>query len=81
LNLGTEFIDVELHVKSLEVPNYILNLTTTGKIFKPMAKVTLMNCTQDYVGSSILRVAREISSHLPVSSHIRYVADIINKTN
>ena len=55
-------IDIDLHVNSLDViPDYILSQTSTGKLSKKsMPKTRFNELYQDYVCSSLLRVAIEV---------------------
>lgn len=74
-------IDINLHVNSLDViPDYILSQTSTGKLSKKsMPKTRFNELYQDYVCSSILRVAREVFAYLPIEyARINAMSEIVN---
>jgi len=62
-------VTIEVHLNSAEiVPDHILSQTSTGKLSrKDMPAGRFYELYQDYVCSCILRIAREIFAHLPVS--------------
>ena len=62
-------VTLHLQVNSVSIiPNYILSLTSTGKLSRKNMSATKFNeLYQDYVCSCILRVARETLAYLPVN--------------
>ncbi|MDR6967630.1 hypothetical protein J2X31_001642 [Flavobacterium arsenatis] len=80
-NISNEQIDIELYINSQEViPNYELSQTSTGKMSKKnMAKSKFNELYQDYICSSIIRVAREVFAYLPVDKiRINAVSELLN---
>jgi hypothetical protein len=73
----TELLQVEFHVKSSNVvPNYVLSLTKTGKLSKKeMTKTMYYDYIQDYVCSTVIRIARDCFALLPVYSVIIHAVD------
>jgi len=72
INFESNFIDIDLHVNSLDViPDYELKLTATSKLSKKnMPKTRFNELYQDHICSSALRVSREVFAYLPVE-HVR----------
>ncbi len=80
-SLNEDFVDIDLHINNEEViPNYVLSLTSTGKLSnKTMPKTRFNELYQDHICSSILRIARETLSYLPVKFvRINAVAMLLN---
>jgi hypothetical protein len=78
-----DYVVVNLSVKNEEIiPNFSLNLTSTGKLSKKTLPVSRRNeIYQDYVCSSALRVAREIFAHIPVKKvYINAEGEMLNPT-
>lgn len=69
LECRPDHVTLNLQVNSTEViPDYVLSQTSTGRLSKKKMPVTKFNeLYQDYVCSSVLRVARETLAYLPVS--------------
>ncbi len=67
--LTTHNVTLTLHVNSSSIiPDYILSLTSTGRLSRKNMSTTKFNeLYQDYVCSCILRVARETLAYLPVN--------------
>lgn len=67
-----EIIEIEVLINSDEViPNFILSQTKSGKLSKKdMPKGKMFELFQDYVCSTIIRVARETLSFVPVQKVI-----------
>lgn len=81
ISFSKEHIDVDIHIHSDDViPDYTLSQTSTGKLSKKkMAKGVYNELYQDHVCSSVLRVAREIFNHLPVThARVNAVSDMLN---
>ncbi len=81
INFESKYLDVDLSVNSDEViPNYELRQTTTGKLSKKnMAKGKFNELYQDHICSSVLRVAREIFSYLPLEFiRVNAMAEMLN---
>ncbi|MET0636138.1 MAG: hypothetical protein ABWZ25_08910 [Chitinophagaceae bacterium] len=66
---NTHHVTLDLHVNSSSIiPNYVLSQTSTGKLSKKNMAVSKFNeLYQDYVCSSVLRVARETFALLPLN--------------
>lgn len=80
-NINDNFIDIDLHVNSLEViPDYELKQTASGKLSKKnMAKSKFNELYQDHICSASIRVAREVFAYLPVDcARINAVSEIVN---
>lgn len=80
-NFEKNHIDIDLHINSLDIiPDYILSQTSTGKLSKKsMPKTRFNELYQDYVCSSILRVAREVFAYLPIEyARINAMEQIVN---
>lgn len=80
-NFEKKHIDIDLYVNSLDViPDYILSQTSTGKLSKKaMPKTRFNELYQDYVCSSLLRVAREVFAYLPLEYvRINAMSQIVN---
>mgnify|MGYP007077387335 CR=1 FL=1 len=78
-----EHAELELHVNNDEViPDYILSLTKTGKLSrKDMAKGKYNELYQDYICSSLIRVARETMAYLPIDKVVvNGMAELVNTT-
>ena len=76
-------IDIDLTVNSEEiVPNYELKQTSTGKLSKKnMAKGKFNEMYQNYICSSVIRVAREVFAYLPIDkARINAISNILNST-
>ncbi len=81
LSFNQDYVSVELYVKNEEiVPNFNLSLTSSGKLSKKNLPVSKRNeIYQDYVCSALLRVAREIYAHLPVTHvYINAIGEMLN---
>ena len=63
-----DWVDAYVHVHDTQViPDYVLSLTKTGKLSnKAMNKTAYHELYQDHICSALLRVAREVFSHLRV---------------
>jgi len=75
------YIDIDLHVNSLEViPDYELRQTTTGKLSKKnMPKSRFNELYQDHICSASMRIAREVFAYLPIDyARINALAKIVN---
>lgn len=82
IDIDKEWMDVELHVNGVDiVPNYILALTSTGKLSKKnMSKTRFNEIYQDHVCSAVLRVAREVFALLPLDYvRVNAMANILNQ--
>jgi hypothetical protein len=70
LNLRIEpnHIEVDVYVNNTDIiPNYVLTLTSTGKLSRKNMPIARFNeLYQDHVCSCVLRIAREALAHLPV---------------
>lgn len=88
LDYGSEFeygtedgetVSVEFRVKpNLVVPDYTLSLLASGEVSeKPMAKTAFYDLTQDYVCSTVIRIARDTFALLPVDSCKVYAVDTV----
>lgn len=76
-----EVLEVEFHVKSDEVvPNTELSLKATGELSeKEMSKTNYYSLMQDYVCSTMIRVARDSFALLPVEKvYVHAVDDVLN---
>ena len=74
-------VDMDIHAHSNDViPDFILNLTSTGKLSKKtIPKGTFNELYQDHICSSILRAAREIFNYLPVDyARITAISTLLN---
>lgn len=83
LSFNKDYVSVELYVKNEEiVPNFNLSLTSSGKLSKKNLPVSKRNeIYQDYVCSAVLRVAREIYAHLPVTHvYINAIGEMLNSS-
>jgi len=67
-SFSKNYVDVDMHVNSEEIiPDHELKLTATGKLSqKNIPKSRFNELYQDHVCSSVLRIARETFSYLPV---------------
>jgi hypothetical protein len=80
-NFKENYIDVDLHVNSLDViPDYELKQTSTGKLSKKdMPKTRFNELYQDHICSASMRIAREVFAYLPIDyARINAVAQIVN---
>lgn len=68
ISFDKNFIDVEIAVNGEEViPGYELSQTSTGKLSqKNMPKSRFYELYQDHICSTVLRIGREVFSHLPI---------------
>jgi hypothetical protein len=68
MRINPDHIEIDLHVNSTEViPNYVLTLTSTGKLSRKSMPVSRFNeLYQDHICSCVLRIARETIAHLPI---------------
>ena len=64
-----DHIEVDVHVNTAEViPDFIVSQLASGKLSRKQLPISKFNeLYQDYVCGCLLRVAREIQAHLPVS--------------
>jgi hypothetical protein len=80
-NLKDNYIDIDLHVNSLDViPDYELKQTSTGKLSKKsMPKSRFNELYQDHICSASMRIAREVFAYLPVDyARINALAKLVN---
>ena len=80
-SINSDYAVIDLFVRSTEViPDYELKLTSTGKLSqKKLPKSRFNEIYQDYVCSSILRIAREMFALLPIKIvFINAIGDILN---
>lgn len=83
-SIDKDFIDVDLHANSDDiVPDFILSLTSTGKLSKKnMPKTRFIELYQDHICSAILRVAREVFAILPVDYvRVNALSNLLNTQN
>ena len=76
-----EVLEVEFHIKSEEVvPNIELSLKASGEISeKEMSKTNYYALMQDYVCSTVIRVARDSFALLPVEKvYVHAVDEVLN---
>ena len=83
--VGTDdpsILEVEFQVKSDEVvPTIGYSLTSTGKLSeKELGKAAYYDIVQDYVASTILRVARDAFALLPISTVLIHACDTVINT-
>ena len=83
--IGTDIpniLEVEFRVKSAEVvPENVLTVTASGKLSdKPLSKGAYYDLVQDYVASTILRVARDSFALLPIDTVLIHATDRILNT-
>ncbi len=64
-----DHIEVDVHVNSTEViPDFVVSQLASGKLSRKQLPISKFNeLYQDYVCGCLLRVAREVQAHLPVS--------------
>lgn len=64
-----DHIEVDVHVNTAEViPNFVVSQLASGKLSRKALPISKFNeLYQDYVCGCLLRVAREVMAHLPVS--------------
>jgi hypothetical protein len=64
-----DHIEVDVHVNTAEViPDFVVTQLASGKLSRKTLPVSKFNeLYQDYVCGCLLRVAREVQSHIPVS--------------
>ncbi|MBP5262694.1 MAG: DUF4236 domain-containing protein [Clostridiales bacterium] len=77
-----DILEVEFQVKSDEVvPTVGYSLTSTGKLSeKELGKAAYYDIVQDYVASTILRVARDSFALLPVNTVLIHACDTVINT-
>ncbi|MGF7218798.1 hypothetical protein GGR92_004977 [Spirosoma lacussanchae] len=65
----SDHIEVDLHVNSANViPDFTVSQLASGKLSRKAVSASKFNeLYQDYVCSCLLRIAREVQAHLPVS--------------
>ena len=83
--IGTDIpniLEIEFQVKSKEVvPENKLSLTSSGALSdKPLAKGAYYDLVQDYVASTILRVARDSFALLPIDTVLIHATDRVLNT-
>ncbi|MCR4670007.1 MAG: DUF4236 domain-containing protein [Saccharofermentans sp.] len=83
--IGTDIpniLEVEFQVKSKEVvPENKLSLTASGTLSdKPLSKGAYYDLVQDYVASTILRVARDSFALLPIDTVLIHATDRVLNT-
>lgn len=68
LRINTDHLEVDLHINNTDIiPNYVLTLTSTGKLSRKNMPVSRFHeLYQDHVCSCVLRIAREAIAHLPI---------------
>ncbi|MCK8496053.1 hypothetical protein M0L20_29575 [Spirosoma sp. RP8] len=76
-----DHIEVDVEVDTAEVvPDFVVTQLASGKLSrKPLSASKFNEIYQDYVCSCLLRVAREIQAHLPVSQVV--VHALVNQLN
>lgn len=64
-----DHIEVDVHVNTAEViPDFVVTQLASGKLSRKQLPISKFNeLYQDYVCGCLLRVAREVQAHLPVS--------------
>lgn len=69
-----DHIEVDVHVRTKEViPNFIVSQLASGKLSRKSLPVSKYNeLYQDLVCGALLRVAREVFAHLPVSQVVTH---------
>ncbi len=80
-NFTGNSVDIDFYVNSEDVvPDYEVNLTSTGKISKKsMAKGKFLELYQDYICSCILRIARETFAYLELDYvRINAISKLLN---
>ncbi len=77
-----DILEVEFQVKSDEVvPTVGYSLTSTGKLSeKELGKAAYYNLVQDYVASTVLRVARDSFALLPIKTVLIHACDTVVNT-
>lgn len=67
-----DHIEVDLHVNTAEViPDFVVSQLASGKLSRKALPISKFNeLYQDYVCGCLLRVAREVQAHLPVSQTV-----------
>lgn len=72
-----DMLEVEFHIKADEVvPTTCYSLTSTGKLSeKEMSKQAYYDLVQDYVCSTLLRVARDSFALLPIQTVLVHACD------
>ena len=78
-----DHIEVDVHVNSVEIiPDFIVSRLASGKLSRKTLPPSKFNeLYQDYVCGCLLRVAREVQAHLPVSIVVVHaVAKQLNPT-
>ena len=69
-----DHIEVDVHVNTAEViPDFVVTQLASGKLSRKALPVSKFNeLYQDYVCGCLLRVAREVQAHLPVSQVVSH---------
>ena len=83
LSIHSDHIVADLQVVGDDyVPNYVLSLTSTGKLSQKDMPVTKFNALyQDHICSCVLRVGRELLAFLPVRTVvINAISDVLNSS-
>lgn len=78
-----DHIEVDVQVNTAEViPNFVVSQLVSGKLSRKALPISKFNeLYQDYVCGCLLRVAREIIAHLPVSQVVVHaLAEQLNST-
>jgi len=77
-----DILEVEFQVKSEEVvPTIGYSLTSSGKLSeKELGKAAYYDLVQDYVASTILRVARDAFALLPINTVLIHACDTVINT-
>jgi len=76
-----DHIEVDVHVNSTDViPDFMVSQLASGKLSRKALPISRSNeIYQDYVCSCLLRIAREVQAHLPVSQVVVHaVAESLN---
>lgn len=69
-----DHIEVDVHVNTAEViPDFVVTQLASGKLSRKALPISKFNeLYQDYVCGCLLRVAREVQAHLPVSQVVTH---------
>ncbi len=81
ISFSESFIDVNVHVNSIDIlPDYVLSLTSTGKLSKKhMPKSKFNELYQDHICSAVIRIAREVFAYLPVEYvRVNAISNLLN---
>lgn len=70
----SEHIEVDVHVRTAEIiPNFVVSQLASGKLSRKNLSVSKFNeLYQDLVCGALLRVAREVFAHLPVTQVVTH---------